>query len=297
MTSPIVTINGQPTEGGYDAAPGEALVIALADHAGVDFWQLDCVGTASATTLPESITASLVRDEILLTASLTAPGYGSALLFKSIVNHGRDHQGNPVPSYSTTFIVHVPSSDGYRVIAANETLESNELIGWLDQINQRIRFGGSGTGGGFGGSGKMRVYRSSPNQAGAAVTVNRTMVWNGTSSLVTASNVTLIGGSTQLQASSAGHFLCEGQLTISPTTDAVSGVTIEVLQNGSTVVHTVSDYGAVWGVGLNRSLPFAFPIDLLAGDTLEVRWRHSGSAASAQSVILGDNLSWFALSR
>jgi hypothetical protein len=143
---------------------------------------------------------------------------------------------------------------------------------------------------------KMRVYRGTSDLAGAAVTVNQTVTWNATSSLVTSQNATLAGSDTQLTPSVAGHFLCSGQLSLSPTVDAVSGITVEIVHNGSTVVHTVSDYGAIWGVGLTRSLSFSFPIDLSSGDTLEVRWKHSGTAPSTTELLIGDSLSWFAIS-
>lgn len=143
---------------------------------------------------------------------------------------------------------------------------------------------------------KMRVYRGTSDLAGGAVTVNQTVTWNATSTLVTSQNVSLTGSDTQLSPSVPGTFLCSGQLTIAPTADAVSGITVEVVYNGSTVIHTISDSGAVWGIGINRSLYFAFPIDLTSGDTLEVRWRHSGTAPSTTELVFGDSLSWFALS-
>lgn len=143
---------------------------------------------------------------------------------------------------------------------------------------------------------KVRAFRTTSAQAGASVGSNTTATWNGTSTLVTASNASITGSSTQLTTTAAGLFLCSGQLSIQPTTDAVSGVTVEVLLNGTTVVETVSDYGAVWGIGVTRSLPFSFPIDLSSGNTLQVRWRHSGSSPSATQLMTGDSLSWFAIS-
>ena len=153
---------------------------------------------------------------------------------------------------------------------------------------------GGGGGGAFGNS-KIRVYRSASDLAGAAVGVNQTVVWDGTSSLVTADNASIGGGNTQISPLVDGHFVVSGQLSIQPTLDAVSGITVEVLHNGS-VVHTISDYGATWGVGITRSLSFSFTMDLISGDTLQVRWQHSGSAPSTQKLILGNNFSWFAIS-
>lgn len=143
---------------------------------------------------------------------------------------------------------------------------------------------------------KMRVYRGTSDLAGGAVAVDQTVTWNATSILLTAQNISLIGSNTQLSPLVPGTFLCSGQLTIAPTADVVGGITVEIVYNGSTVVHTTSDSGAVWGVGINRSLSFTFPIDLISGDTLEVRWRHSGTAPSTTELVFGDSLSWFALS-
>ena len=143
---------------------------------------------------------------------------------------------------------------------------------------------------------KIRAFRNASNLAGNAVTVNKTVTWDGLSTLVTASSASQTGTNTQLTSAHTGNFLCQGQLSIQPTADAVSGVTVEVLLNGSTIVETVSDYGAVWGIGITRSIFFSFPIDLTAGNTLEVRWRHSGSSPSTTQLMTGDSLSWFAIS-
>ena len=153
---------------------------------------------------------------------------------------------------------------------------------------------GGGGGGAFGNS-KIRIYRSASDLAGAAVGVNQTVVWDGVSSLVTADNASVGGGNTQISPLVDGHFVISGQLSIQPTLDAISGIIVEILHNG-TVVHTISDYGAIWGIGITRSLSFSFMMDLVSGDTLQVRWQHSGSAPSTQKLILGDKFSWFAIS-
>lgn len=164
-----------------------------------------------------------------------------------------------------------------------------------DVNNLRIELEALGTGGGGANVevGKIRVYRSGSVLAGAAVNTNQTVTWNGTSTLVTGENAT--ASSTQLVPGIAGNFIVLGQLSIQPTVDAISGITIEILHNASTIVHTVSDFGAVWSIGTTRSIPFEFTMDLDAADTLEVRWRHSGSASSTQQLMFGDDLSWFAI--
>lgn len=141
---------------------------------------------------------------------------------------------------------------------------------------------------------KIRVYRSVSNYSGAAVGVDQTVAWNATSSLITAANASL--SMNQLIPTKSGMFLVQGQLTIQPTVDSISGIIIKVIHNGMSTVHTMYDAGAVWSVGTNRSFSFNFPMELSASDTLEVAWQHLGSALSATDVIFGDDSSWFSIS-
>lgn len=140
---------------------------------------------------------------------------------------------------------------------------------------------------------KVRVYRDTSNFSGAAVGVDQTVTWNATSTKVTATNASLVGDT--LVPTKSGLFLIQGQLTIQPTVDSISGIIIKVVHNGLTDVHTMYDAGAVWSVGTNRSFSFNFPMELSASDTVEVAWQHLGSALSATDVVFGDNLSWFAI--
>jgi hypothetical protein len=157
---------------------------------------------------------------------------------------------------------------------------------------------GSG-GGGSSADAKMRVYISS-NYAGHSVGINQVVSWDAVSDLVATNNVSIgsyifIPPNSSLSPTVAGHFLCHGQLTIQPTVDAVSGVVIEILVN-SIAVHTITDNGATWGVGIPRSFSFSFPVDLEAGSHVTVRWLHNGSGPSTTTMLAGDNLSWFGLS-
>ena len=142
---------------------------------------------------------------------------------------------------------------------------------------------------------KIRVYRDTSALVGSAVTVDKTVIWNATSTLLTSTNASLGGGGTQLTTTKAGTYDVSGNLTIEPTVDSISGLTIDVLHNGLTVVHTLSDYGAVWGVGLKRSFAFSFKMELAVSDTLEVRWRHSGGVSSTTQLDTGDSASWFSI--
>lgn len=144
-------------------------------------------------------------------------------------------------------------------------------------------------------SAKIRLYRSS-TQAGTAVTTNQTVIWDSVSPLVASSNASQALGNTAISVDRSGHFIVSGQISLQIVEDAVSGITIEIVQNGAIIVQTISDYGAVWSSGVTRSFSFCFPIDLLTGDDLIVRWRHSGTVDSTTQLMSGDSLSWFALS-
>lgn len=143
---------------------------------------------------------------------------------------------------------------------------------------------------------KGRIYRNTSALPGASVGNNTTAVFNDTSSLVALTNVTIAGGDTTLSPSKTTHYLVTGQLTLQVTADAVSAIIIEILLNGSTVLHTVESDVGVWGTGINRSFAWNFVTDLTSGNTVSVRWRHSGSDLSTTQLMNGDSLSWLAIS-
>jgi hypothetical protein len=142
---------------------------------------------------------------------------------------------------------------------------------------------------------KIRVYRSTTILAGAAVNVSKTVTWNSISSLITSTNASLVNSNTQISPSKNGTYDVGGQLTIDPTAGVINGITINIVKNGATTVHTISDYGAVWGLGIQRSFSFSFKIELSASDTLEVNWSHSGNTGSTTRLDFGDNFSWFSM--
>lgn len=142
---------------------------------------------------------------------------------------------------------------------------------------------------------KARVYLDTSNLSGAASGVDQVITWNNTSSKISATNVSIIGGGTGLSPSKSGLFLIQGQLTIQPTVDSIDNILIKVIHNGSTTVHSMYDSGAVWGVGINRSFNFNFSMDLSSSDTIEVLWQHNGSLLSSTDLIFGDDLSWLSI--
>lgn len=170
----------------------------------------------------------------------------------------------------------------------------------LDDMDVRIAeaatTGGGGSGGGSGEgviASKAKTYRAT-NFLGGVVSVAQIITWGSTSSRVTTARATV--NATSLSPSIAGHFMVCGQLTLTPTIDSVNGVLIEVLANGVTI-HSASDFGSVWQVSVEKSIPFSFATDLIASDLLTVRWTHSGSASSRTQLVSGENKSWFSITR
>lgn len=184
-----------------------------------------------------------------------------------------------------------PSGTESTIRARLDSMD-NRILLLQDAINN-IEPGGGGGGSGDGLASKVRVYRST-NQSGSAVTVAATVSWNSTSTRITSLRSTV--GATTIAPGIEGNYLVSGQLTISPTVDSITGVTIQILSEATTI-HQVSDLGAIWGVGLQRTIPFSFLVDLAANAALSVQWTHTGSAFSTTQLVSGDNLTWFAFSR
>jgi hypothetical protein len=201
-----------------------------------------------------------------------------------------------VPNRLRDAIVAMQNEMGIQPSGTESTIRAR-----LDNMDNRIilieqavaQGGGGGGGSGDGLASKVRVYRST-NQSGSAVTVAATVSWNSTSARIASLRSTV--GATTIAPEIEGNYLVSGQLTISPTVDSITGVTIQIL-SGVTTIHQVSDLGAIWGVGLQRTIPFSFLVDLAANAALSVQWTHTGSASSTTQLVSGDNLTWFAFSR
>lgn len=142
---------------------------------------------------------------------------------------------------------------------------------------------------------KIRVYRST-TQAGGAVTVPETVVWDTLSGAIDDVNASQTGGNTQITPSESGLFTIAGQLAIEPTAGSIDGVTVEVLRN-SVVIHTATDFGAVWTSGVTNTIDFITEVELSASDLLEVQWTHEGSLGSTTQLMSGDDQSWFSFNK
>lgn len=138
MASPICEVNGFSTPDGVDVTAGATVTISLVDTAGVGSWEIECVNTDDSIT-PASVNASLVVNNITKTATFTAPVLGTAMIWRSRVNSGRDINGRLDPALTTTFGVYVLSAQGNRVIAVNETTEGSSAYGWTAPLNNILR--------------------------------------------------------------------------------------------------------------------------------------------------------------
>lgn len=141
--SPICLVNDTSTLNGVDVAEASTVTITLADSAGVAAWALTCfsadeINITDLASIQAEIDASL--NQITKTATFTAPAKGSCLLFKSVVNNGKNILNNQSDSsYTTTFGVNVLLDNGARVFAAMERYESNSVVGWVAKQNYVIR--------------------------------------------------------------------------------------------------------------------------------------------------------------
>jgi len=126
--SPLCSVNGSATAGGFNASAGAALTIQLLDLSARS-WSIVVAGVDDSQSMPGP---ALSVNNTTRTATCTAPGVGTATLFRSTVV---DAQG---VSYSTTFCVYVLAGSK-RVIATGETTEGDSVHGHVAQTNAAIR--------------------------------------------------------------------------------------------------------------------------------------------------------------
>ena len=127
----------QDTTDGVDVTAGSSLTIRLIDTSPYA-WSLECIGTDENNDA-SAINSTLVLNNSSKTATLTAPGAGAALLFRSTINGGVSSDGTARPSYATTFKVAVRTTNGLRVGALGETVENDHARGATGLINAAIR--------------------------------------------------------------------------------------------------------------------------------------------------------------
>lgn len=122
--------------GGVNITPTNTVIIRLASTVDVDAWLIDCLTTDDLSD-KDAVTAALVIDSTLRTATFTAPAAGRTYRFRSRVNSGLDRNGVAKPTYSTTFCLYTVKN-GRRKWAADETTEGNATFGYITQFNALI---------------------------------------------------------------------------------------------------------------------------------------------------------------
>ncbi len=139
MTSPLCLVNGLATTNGVDVTPGTTVTIQLIDTAGVNTWEISCIGTDDLLTTDDINDTLSIIDVTAKTATFTMPNDdGYAVILRSRVNLGVDINGRTVSSYTTTFKV-ATLINSNRTIAVNEQMESSAAYGWAKPVNNIIR--------------------------------------------------------------------------------------------------------------------------------------------------------------
>lgn len=145
MPSPAVEIRdgaGSFTSAtnGKNVTPGNTVTIRLVSSAGVGPWLCEVISTDDLSD-KDTINAGIVIDSNAYTATFTAPASGRALRFRSMVNSGLGSGGTKDKTLSTTFGIYTLTSGGERVLAVDETFESDSVFGWTARVNATIRNG------------------------------------------------------------------------------------------------------------------------------------------------------------
>lgn len=201
MVSPLCEVKDgtdayQSTSGGVDVTPAATITIRLIDTS-ADVWELRCISTDDEADA-DAVTNALAKDDVLRTATFTAPAAGHAYIFQSVVNRGVGPDGRILSSYTATFGVYTLTTNGDRVLALNETTQGGSF-GWIIPINSLIR---NGVGGGGGGG--------STTPGGA---VNSVQYHGGGGVFAGASDVAISGGQLALNGS-AGALPDEGTIRV-----------------------------------------------------------------------------------
>lgn len=147
--SPVCLVNNVPTTNGVDVPGGSQVTISLAQRAGVDVWELECIGADDqfAVEKVNDVLSQAMTSAAVLAKSITftAPPAPFSWVIRSTVQRGKDRNGIPHPEYVTSFKVSVRTPQNLRLMALNETFENNAAAGWVSIINALVRSGGFGT--------------------------------------------------------------------------------------------------------------------------------------------------------
>lgn len=136
MPSATCTVNNISSLSSVDVTPQSTVTVKLADPTGASNWTLSCVSTDDGNS-SATINNTLSINSLTKTATFTSPALGS-MVFQSVVNGGRDVNGAVQANLTYSFMVCVPDN-GFRYIAANETVERDKINGWTKPVNDLIR--------------------------------------------------------------------------------------------------------------------------------------------------------------
>lgn len=136
--SPTCLVNNASTLDGVNVTATSTVTIKLADTAAVKQWSISCLNTDELISAA-TITAGLTIDTVQKQATFAAPGSGSAMVFQSVVNNGKDNNGNVDPTLTTTFGIYVLTGLSYRTGAFGEKTEGSAQYGWASKLNPVIR--------------------------------------------------------------------------------------------------------------------------------------------------------------
>lgn len=138
MASPICLIENQSSAVSYAAQAGEEITIALQDAAGVSQWAIECISTDGYNTVAELNDTKEV-DWSSWSASFTVPNNSCGLLFRSVINNGRNINDQLDGSLTYEFKVHVPTENRGGILPADgETTQGNPK-GWGQDVASFLR--------------------------------------------------------------------------------------------------------------------------------------------------------------
>lgn len=141
MASPAFRINGGAVGAPASVSASGTVTATLDSIVGVNRVTWSVMSTDD-TRLPSSYTLT-PSGSIGQTVTLTAGAAGTAGILRCVINAGLDLQtGAPSAATAATGKWYVPTSNGFEVIAGDETLESDSRVGWGKAINAALRAAG-----------------------------------------------------------------------------------------------------------------------------------------------------------
>jgi len=249
MTSPAVTVDGNPNPHEVNVVGGATVTVQLADLAGVRSWTCR-VWSADDLTYPNiaTINAGIVIDNATRTATFTAPSSlsGVTLLMESIVNGQVDVNGRFVPEWRVSFGVFVPMPSGRRRLGVGQTTEGDPSFGWVKDVNNLIEYASiapatAGAGMVFSG-GAYNIVATDPS-----IVVNTDSISVGTLQNATQHGVQVGGTTHALATAGSSGFLSSADKNKldAATFNTASNTLVQRDASGGTTVGTLTAFTSV----------------------------------------------------